>query len=92
MISNKIFEMEKDFMDFQKQRNTSILNKIQDMASNKQSDVSIFFNYTAKLYEKIRNKDLLKQGIKYFEQMKQDILQNLDHKPSMDEIYGRVSN
>lgn len=91
MICTKIFELERSLLELQNKRNVSFIPYLQNN-SQKQNDIQIFFSFVGRFYEKIRNKDLLKEGIKFFEQMKDDIMKNLEQKSSWDDIYNRVQN
>lgn len=66
---------------------------ILELANIKTKEPSLFLPFVKSFYtKKIRNRDLLKEGIKNFEQMQDDILSHLQEKPSLNDIYNSIDS
>ena len=72
-------ELEKTWVELYNKKRIYFLPIFSEFLKIGFPDVKPFFDYAGKFYfEKIKSKRLLKEGIKYFEQMKEDIMSNLD--------------
>ncbi len=88
-------DLEKKFEDLKSGNNdTGILPFIGDIIGFDSKDKkSLFVDFVGEFYFKyIKNKQNLKEGIILFEEMRDDILTNLDTKPSLDELYSKIQN
>lgn len=68
LLSNKILEQEKHMISLGNRKSTHVIPFMKEVVKLREPDASRYFEYAGRFYfEKIREKEILKEGVKYFE-------------------------